>query len=58
MQSYNTPQVVLILYQEYTAYRAWQAGRAQRQAWLAKLRAIAEEVGKRAALSDDQAAER
>jgi prevent-host-death family protein len=55
VQSYDTPQAVLIPYEDYAAYREWQTSRAQRQAWLAELRAIAEEVSNRAALSEDDA---
>jgi prevent-host-death family protein len=56
VQSYDTPQAVLIPYEDFVAFREWQAIRAQRQAWLAELRAIAEEVSARAALSEDDAA--
>ena len=56
VQSYDTPQAVIIPYEDYAAYREWQAGRAQRQAWLAELRAIAEEVSNRADLTEDAAA--
>ena len=54
VQSYDTPQAVLIPYEDFIAYREWQAGRAKRQVWLAELRAIAEEVSARAALADDE----
>ena len=56
VQNYDTPQAVLIPYEDFETYRAWQAGRAQRQAWLAELSAIAEEVSARAALTEDEAA--
>jgi prevent-host-death family protein len=56
VKSYNTPQAVLIPYEDFAAYREWQAGRAKRQAWLEELRAIAEEVSTRAALTEDEAA--
>lgn len=56
VQSYDTPQAVIIPYEEYAAYREWQTSRAQRQAWLAELRTIAEQVSERAALSEEQAA--
>jgi prevent-host-death family protein len=56
VQSYGTPQAVIIPYEDYAAYREWQTSRAQRQAWLAELRAIAEEVSNRAALSEEAAA--
>jgi prevent-host-death family protein len=57
VQTYDTPQAVLIPYADYAAYRAWREGRAERQAWLAELRAIAEEVSERAALTEDEAAD-
>ncbi len=55
VQSYDTPQVVIIPYEDFEAYREWLASRAQRQAWLAELRAIAEEVSARAALTEEEA---
>ena len=56
VQSYDTPQAVLIPYEDFESYRAWRAERVERQAWLAELRAIAEEVSTRAALTEDEAA--
>ena len=56
VQSYDTPQAVLIPYEDFEAYREWQTSRAARQAWLTELRAIAEEVSARAALTEDEAA--
>lgn len=56
VQHYDTPQAVLIPYEDFETYREWQTGRAQRQAWLAELRAIAEEVSARAALTEEEAA--
>lgn len=56
VQSYDTPQAVLIPYEDFEAYREWLESRAQRQAWLAELRAIAEEVSARAALKEEEAA--
>ena len=55
VQSYDTPQAVLIPYEDFAAYREWQASRAERQAWLAELRAVAEDVSARAALTEDEA---
>ena len=55
VRTYDTPQAVLIPYEEFEAYQAWQVRRRERTAWLAELRAIAEEVSARAALSDDEA---
>jgi prevent-host-death family protein len=56
VRTYDTPQAVLIPYEEFEAYQAWQTSRRERAAWLAELRAIAEEVSARAALSEDEAA--
>ncbi len=55
VQTYDTPQAVLIPYDDFEAYRAWRERRGQRAAWLAELRDIAEQVSERAALSDTQA---
>jgi PHD/YefM family antitoxin component YafN of YafNO toxin-antitoxin module len=55
VQTYDTPQAVLIPYEEFEAYQAWQVRRRERSAWLAELRAIAEEVSGRAALPGDEA---
>jgi prevent-host-death family protein len=57
VQTYGTPQAVLIPYEEFEAYQAWQVHRRERRAWLAELQAIAEEVSARAALSDEEAEE-
>ena len=56
VQTYDTPQAVLIPYDDFEAYQAWRERQRKRAAWLAELRAIAEEVSSRAALSDDEAA--
>jgi prevent-host-death family protein len=53
--TYDTPQAVIIPYDEYESYQAWQARQRKRQAWLAELRAIAQEVSARASLSDEDA---
>ena len=55
VRTYDAPQAVLIPYEEFEAYQAWQARQRERAAWLAELRAIAEEVSARAALSEDEA---
>jgi prevent-host-death family protein len=55
VRTYHTPQAVLIPYEEFVAYQAWQARQGERAAWLAELRAIAEEVSARAAMSEDEA---
>lgn len=53
---YDRPQAVLIPYEEFEAYQAWQKRRQERGDWLAELRSIAEQVSARAALSDAEAA--
>ena len=57
VRTYDTPQAVLIPYEQFEAYQAWQKRRQERGAWLAELRSIAEEVSSRAALSDEEAVE-
>lgn len=56
VRTYDTPQAVLIPYEQFEAYQVWQKRRQERRAWLAELRSIAEQVSARAALSDDEAA--
>jgi prevent-host-death family protein len=56
VRTYDTPQAVLIPYEQFEAYQLWQERRQERQAWLAELRSIAKQVSTRAALSDDEAA--
>jgi prevent-host-death family protein len=55
VRTYDTPQAVLIPYEQFEAYQAWQVRWRERSTWLAELQAIAEEVSGRAALSDDEA---
>ena len=55
VQTYDTPQAVLIPYDDFEAYQAWRERQADRAAWLKELREIAEEVSQRAALSDGEA---
>jgi len=55
VRTYNTPQAVLIPYQEFEAYQEWRARRLRRAAWLTELRAVAEQASARAALSEDEA---
>ena len=57
VRTYDTPQAVLIPYEQFEAYQVWQERRLKRGAWLAELRSIAEQVSARAALSDDEAAD-
>lgn len=57
VRTYDTPQAVLIPYEQFEAYQGWQVRQRERKAWLAELRAIAEEVSARSALSDDEAAD-
>jgi len=54
VRTYDAPQAVIIPYEEYEAYQAWQARQSERAAWLAELRAIAEEVSARAALPNEE----
>lgn len=56
VRTYGTPQAVLIPYEQFEAYQIWQERRRKREAWLAELRSIAEQVSARAALSDEEAA--
>ena len=59
VRSYNTPQAVIIPYEDFQDFKEWQNRRKQRAAWLSELRGIAEEISARAALSianDDDAA--
>lgn len=55
IRSYNTPQAVIIPYEDFEAFQQWQANRQQRAAWLAELQQIAAEVSARAALAEDEA---
>ena len=55
VQNYGTPQAVIIPYEDFEAYREWQSNRMQHKAWLAELRAIAEEVSARATLTEEEA---
>ncbi len=55
VRSYDTPQAVIIPYEEFEDYREWRAAKEKRAAWLAELRYIAEEVSARAALSEGEA---
>ena len=56
VRSYDTPQAVIIPYEDFEEYREWRATSERRAAWLAELRRIAEDVSARAALSEDEAA--
>jgi prevent-host-death family protein len=55
VRTYDTPQAVLIPYEDFEASQAWQNRQKEREAWLAELRSIAEQVSARAALSDAEA---
>ena len=55
VQTYDTPQAVLIPYDDFQDYQAWRERQRERAVWLKELRAIAEEVSERAALSDAEA---
>lgn len=54
VRTYDTPQAVIIPYEDFEAYQEWRTRRRALAAWLSELRAIAEEVSARAALSDDE----
>ena len=56
VRSYDTPQAVIIPYEEFGAYMEWRAVSQKRAAWLAELRHIVEEVSARAALSEEETA--
>lgn len=45
VQSYNTPQAVIIPYDDFEAYNEWQSSRAALQARLAELHASTEDAG-------------
>jgi len=55
VKSYNTPQAVILPYEEYENYQTWQTNQQKRAAWMGELRRIAEQVSEYAALSDDDA---
>lgn len=55
VRTYDTPQAVLIPYDEFEAYETWRAERRERAAWLAELRRIAEDVSARANLTEAEA---
>lgn len=57
VRTYDTPQAVLIPYEDFVAFQAWQDRQQKRRAWLAELQTIAEQVSARAALTDDEAAD-
>ncbi|MBC8333560.1 MAG: type II toxin-antitoxin system Phd/YefM family antitoxin [Anaerolineae bacterium] len=52
VNTYDTPQAVIIPYEDYLDYQAWQTRQAQQSAWLVELQAIAEEVSGRVDLSE------
>jgi prevent-host-death family protein len=51
VRTYGDPQAVLIPYEEYDSYQAWQTQRQKRAAWMDELQAIADQVSARANLS-------
>jgi prevent-host-death family protein len=55
VKSYNTPQAVILPYEEYEVYQNWQAAQQKRTAWMGELRRIAEQISEYAALSDQDA---
>ena len=57
VQTYDTPQAVLIPYKDYQAFQKWQELQKKKEVWLQELRKIAENVSERARLSDQEAEE-
>lgn len=55
VRTYGDPQAVLIPYDDYDAYQAWQDQRQKRAAWMDELQAIADQVSARANLSTEEA---
>jgi len=55
VRSYDTPQAVIIPYEDFDDYMEWRKTTEKRATWLAELRRIAEEVSARVALSEDEA---
>lgn len=55
IKNYNSPQAVILPYEDYQAYQSWQSTQQKRTAWLAELHRIAEEVSTYASLSNEQA---
>lgn len=54
VNTYDTPQAVIIPFEDYQAFQAWQTRQKQQAAWLAELRSIAEEVSSHIDLSDGE----
>ncbi len=57
VQTYDTPQAVLIPYKDYQAFQEWQERQKKKEVWLQELQKIAEVVSERAGLSDQEAEE-
>jgi PHD/YefM family antitoxin component YafN of YafNO toxin-antitoxin module len=55
IRTYDTPQAVIVPYDDFEEYQAWRAYIQQKTAWLDELQAIAEEVSARANLTDEDA---
>jgi PHD/YefM family antitoxin component YafN of YafNO toxin-antitoxin module len=55
VRTYDTPQAVLIPYEQFEVYQIWRERQQKRGAWLGELRSIAEQVSARVALSDEDA---
>ena len=56
VRSYDTPQAVIIPYEDFEAYMEWRTTSEKRAIWLGELQRIAREVSARAALAEDEAA--
>jgi prevent-host-death family protein len=55
VRTYDTPQAVIIPYEDFDDYMDWRKTAQKRATWLAELQRIAEEVSARADLSQDEA---
>lgn len=56
VRSYDTPQAVIIPYEDFEDYMEWRTISEKRAIWLGELQRIATEVSARAALAEDEAA--
>lgn len=55
VQTYDTPQAVLVPYKDYQAFQEWQKRQKKKEIWLQELQQIAEDVSQRAGFSDQEA---
>jgi prevent-host-death family protein len=57
VKAYDTPQAVIIPYEDFQAFQTWQSRQKQQAAWLSELQTIAEEVSARVDLSEEPVAD-